>query len=181
MITKTQADYLLNLPKHIIEQVSRAEVKYLERLNYVPTLPIDERIYLASKQDDEFTFFLEITQSSKVDLKITLHLQEEDASIGLLRVDFNGRHHNPVIANEGIPELFRQFADAWIEESHIHYFFDGYKPLSWAIPLKSDPTFPIKDFTDTSQIGSIIQSFGKKINLLTVLMVSLQKDIHELD
>jgi hypothetical protein len=181
MITKEQADYLINLPKYIIEQIPKGQNIYLERKNYVPSIPIDDRIYLASKVDDEFTFFLEIYQSNKNQLKITLHFQEDDASIGLLRVDFNGRHKNPVIAEENLPSIFKKYTDAWIEESHIHYFFEGYKPLSWAIPLKEDSSFPIKDFTDTSQIGSIVQAFGKKINMLTILMLTFQKEIHELD
>jgi hypothetical protein len=181
MITKEQADYLINLPKYIIEQVPKGENVYLESKNYVPTLPIDDRIYLASKVDDEFTFFLDINQSSKNQLKITLHFQEDDASIGLLRVDFNGRHKNPVLAIDNLPDIFKQYADSWIEESHIHYFFEGYKPLSWAIPLKLDNSFPVKSFTDTSQIGPIIQAFGKKINMLTVLMLTFQKEIHDLD
>lgn len=181
MITKVQADYLLGLPKHIIEQTSRGVHTFLDQKTYIPTLPINDRIYLASKADDEFTFFMEIDQSPKNQLKITLHLQEEDTSIGLLRIDYNGRHRNPVIAIDTIPDLFKQLAGTLIEESHIHYFFDGYKPLSWAIPLRIDSSFPAKDFTDTSQIGTIIHAFSNKINLSTVLTVTFQKDIHELD
>jgi hypothetical protein len=177
MITKQQADYLLDLPKHIVEKVSKNETNLLDRKNYSPVLPINDRIYLASKVDDDFTFFLEIYQSSKMHLKITLHFQEEDASIGLLRIDFNGRHQNPENANENVPEIFKPYAGKWIEESHIHYFIEGYKPLNWAIPLTIDNSFPIKDFTDSSQIGSIIQAFGKKINLQTLLMITIQTNI----
>ncbi|MBM4054348.1 MAG: hypothetical protein FJ264_06705 [Planctomycetes bacterium] len=77
MITQQQADYLLALPKHIIEGDS-----VLERKMYAPSFPVDDRLYMVSKEDDEFSFFLEITQSPKKNLKLTLHFQEEDASIG---------------------------------------------------------------------------------------------------
>jgi hypothetical protein len=181
MITKVQADYLLSLPKHVIEQVARGENRYLDSKRYTPKVPIDDRIYLASRAEDEYTFFIEITQSSKNQFKLTLHLQEEDASIGLLRVDFNGRHKNPVIATDSIPEIFKNYADSWLQGSHIHYFFDGYKPLSWAIPLHHDSSFPIHEFNDPSQIGPIIINFGRRINLITELTVTIQTEIHELD
>lgn len=172
MITQEQADYLLTLPKHIIEGE-----EVLERKKYSPSFPIDDRIYMVSKGVDEFSFFLEITQSSKNDLKLTLHFQEEDASIGLLRVDFNGRHPNPEIANDKVPDLFRPFAGQWLEESHIHYFVEGYKPLAWAIPLKADITFSVKDFASTNEFRSILQAFGNKINLKTILFISIQMNL----
>ncbi len=172
MITKQQADYLLDLPKHIIEQD-----KFLDKKNYAPLLPIDDRIYMASKDDNDFTFFLDIWQSSKNQLKVTLHFQEEDASIALLRVDFNGRHINPEIANDNVSDEFKPYAGKWIEESHIHYFVEGYKPLSWAIPLTVDDSFPIKTFSDSSEIGNIILAFGKKINLKTQLSITFQMKI----
>jgi len=106
-----------------------------------------------------------------------LHHKEEDASIGLLRVDFNGRHKNPEIENDKVPNDFKPYAGKWIEESHIHYFIEGYKPLSWAMPLTADATFPVKNFTNQNQIGSIIQTFIKKINLQTQLTITIQTSI----
>ncbi|TAN43087.1 MAG: hypothetical protein EPN22_10995 [Nitrospirae bacterium] len=169
MITQQQADYLLSLPKHIIEG---ADV--LERKLYKPTFPVDDRVFMISKDDDEFSFFMEITQSSKKHLKLTLHFQEEEASIGLLRVDFNGRHPNPEIANDKVPDIFRPFAGQWIEEGHIHYYVESYKPLAWAIPLKADTSFSIKEFADISEFGNIVQAFGNKINLQTFVEISIQ-------
>ncbi|MBI5747739.1 MAG: hypothetical protein HZA00_01350 [Nitrospinae bacterium] len=110
-------------------------------------------------------------------MKMTLHFQEEDASIGLLRVDFNGRHPNPEIANDKVPDIFKSFAGQWLEESHIHYFVEGYKPLAWAIPLKADNTFSVKDFSNTSEFGNILQVFGNKINLKTVLEIKFQMQL----
>jgi len=171
MITLQQSQYLLDLPKHIVE-----DNNYVDRKSYTPTFPIDDRIYLASKVDEEFSFFLAIWQSSKQQIKITLHFQEADASIPLLRVDFNGRHKNPETANDNVPDIFKSYSGRLLEESHIHYFVEGYKPLAWAIPLKVDD-FPIKDFADTSQVGSIIQAFCTRINLKTQLMITIQTSI----
>ncbi|MCR4291576.1 MAG: hypothetical protein NUV76_01720 [Candidatus Kuenenia sp.] len=170
MITQQQADYLLGLPKHIAEGD-----EVLERKMYTFSFPIDDKIYMVSKADDEFSFFLEITQSSKQNLKLTVHFQEEDVSIGLLRVDFNGRHLNPEIANDKVSDVFRPFAGQWLEESHIHYFVEGYKPLAWAIPLKEDSTFSVKDFTNISEFRNIFRVFGNKINLQTILEICIQR------
>ena len=143
-------------------------------MTYSPTIPIDDRLYLASREEEDLSFFLEISQSAKRLLKLTLHFQEKDASIGLLRVDFNGRHRNPEIANDRVPSAFQPFAGQWIEESHIHYFVEGYKQLSWAIPLKVDDSFPIKKFDEISEIGSVIVEFGRRINLQTEITTTIQ-------
>lgn len=172
MITQQQADYLLALPKHIIEGED-----ILERKVYKPIFPVDDKVFMISKEDNEFSFFMDITQSSKKNLKLTLHFQEEDASIGLLRVDFNGRHPNPQIANDNVPDIFRSFAGQWIEESHIHYFIEGYKPLNWAIPLRIDDSFPVKDFNDITELGNIVRAFGNKINLQTFLETIIQTQL----
>lgn len=65
MITQTQAKYLIELPKHLID-----DGIFLEQFIYEPSLPIDDRLYLKSKNDDEFTFFLEIFQSKKNYLRL---------------------------------------------------------------------------------------------------------------
>ncbi len=68
MITQEQAEYLISLPKHIIEEENVLEIK-----NYSPAFPVNDIIYMASKEDNDFNFFLEIWQSSKNQLKLTLH------------------------------------------------------------------------------------------------------------
>jgi hypothetical protein len=103
-----------------------------------------------------------------------LHFQEDEASIGLLRVDFNGRHRNPETITDKLPEVFKPYAGQWIEESHIHYFVEGYKPLAWALPLTADETFAIKTFNDISTIGEVLNEFGRKINLKTELTTTIQ-------
>ncbi len=172
MITQQQADYLLALPKHIIEGDT-----VLERKMYAPFRPINDRLFMVSKDDDEFSFFLEINQSPRKQLKLTLHFQEAEASIGLLRVDFNGRHKNPELENVHVPDIFKPYVGQWLEENHIHYFVEGYKPLAWAIPLNKDNTFSVKEFTDTKGIVSILQTFRNRINLQTILEISIQRPL----
>jgi hypothetical protein len=166
MLTQSQAKYLLELPKSLIEKG-----KYLKQKTYYPVFPIRDRFYMASEQETDFTFFLEIFQSSKNHLRLSLHFQEDETSIGLLRIDFNHRHPNPVEINEHVPEIFKPYAGQWVETSHIHYFIEGYKPLTWAIPLTDDDTFPIKQFADEVEFDDILKAFGQKVNLQTKLLL----------
>src|SRR5579875_713727 len=133
MITQAQADYLIQLPKLLTENGD-----YVQSKQYTPALPLRDRLYMASEQDTDFSFFLEITQSTKQHLRLSLHFQEDETSIGLLRVDYNSRHRNPEDVNEYVPEAFKVYAGEWLEGSHIHYFVQGYKPLTWAVPLEVD-------------------------------------------
>jgi len=146
----------------------------LSKFDYYPTIPVSDRLYLASKEEKDLTFFIEITQSAKRLLKLTLHFQEDDANIGLLRVDFNGRHHNPETANDKVPMMLKKHTGEWIEESHIHYFVEGYKPLAWAIPLNDDNSFAVKSFNDIYDIGNVLGEFGRKINLQTQIRTTIQ-------
>ena len=168
MITKQQADYLLNLPKHIIEDDT-----VLERKVYTLNIPISDRIYLVSKEDDEFSFFWELYQSPKNQIKLALHHQEADASIGLLRVDYNGRHKNPEELADSVPEIFRPFVGQWINESHIHHFVEGYKDLAWAIPLSID-SFPVKEYSNPKGLSNALTAFANSINLQTELTFQIQ-------
>lgn len=172
MITQAQAEYLLSLPKLLTENGD-----YLQKKSYTPSLPIRDRLFMASEQDTDFAFFLEIFQSSKQHLRLSLHFQEDETSVGLLRVDFNSRHPNPIEINEHVPETMKPFAGQWIEGSHIHYYIQGYKPLTWAMPLEVDPTFGVKQFTNETQVANIITTFVQKVNLQTQLNIIIQSRI----
>ncbi len=169
MITQSQAQYLLELPKLLTENGN-----YLEQKTYSPSLPIDARLYMASKVDTDFTFLLRIFQSDKNHLQLSLHFQEDDTDIGLLRVDFNHRHRNPEEINEHVPDIFKPYVGQFIEGSHIHYYIEGYKPLAWAIPLAEDDSFPIKQFVNEVEMGNIITVFGQKVHLQTQLNIAIQ-------
>jgi len=172
MITQAQAEYLLGLPKLLTENGA-----YLQKKSYSPSLPIRDRLFMASEQDTDFTFFLEITQSNKQHLRLSLHFQEDETSVGMLRVDFNSRHRNPEEINEFVPEAFKPFAGQWVEGNHIHYYVQGFKPLAWAIPLQVDNSFAIKQFTNETQVSNIITTFGQKVNLQTQLSITIQSRI----
>lgn len=172
MFTQEQADYLLNLPKYLIE----GEV-VLKSKDYSPTFPINDRIYIISEEDDAYSFFYWDTASRKNQLKLTLHFQEDDTKIGLLRVDYNGRHKNPELGNAVLPEIFKPYIGLWIEESHIHYYVEGYNPLVWAIPLSIDETFSAKNFTGVNDFASIFKTFCNIINVKTNLTINIQTQL----
>lgn len=169
MITQEQADYLIDLPKYIIEGEDILDLK-----DYSPTFPVNDRIYIISKDDDTYSFFIEIQQSRKNQLKLTLHFQEDETNIGLLRVDYNGRHKNPESGNSALPKIFEPYIGLWIEESHIHYYVEGYNPLVWAIPLNTDETYSAKSFTGINDYADAFKTFFNKINVETNLTINVQ-------
>lgn len=173
MITTEQAQYLIGLPKHIIEGESVLDAKTIR-----PSEPYQERYYMISKEDDEFSFFWKVEESSKKALKLTLHFQEEDAGIGLLRVDFNGRHKNPEIANNYVPSEFHPFAGQWLDNypGHIHFYIESYQPLQWALPLELD-TFPVKQLNLSQDIFTAAEAFAGRINLKTTLKFEYQTKV----
>jgi hypothetical protein len=167
-ITNEQADYLLKLPKKIV-----IEGKLLPEITINQCFPFRERYELVSETDDECSFLWEVKQSAKNMLRISLHFQENDSKIGLLRIDFNGGHKNPETINEYVPEQFRKYAGKEFShgEHHIHYHIQGYKSLAWAIPL-NDTDFEIKTISDDNcniALANIVKSFAKTVNIQTVI------------
>jgi len=119
-----------------------------------------------------------IKESEKKSLKISLHHQDNSTQNGLLRVDFNGRHFNPVDITETVPETFRPFAGQWLDDyaGHIHYVVNGYKPLAWAIPLEVDD-FKVKELNGREDYTRTLNAFFQKINLKTVITFNHQMRI----
>ena len=170
-ITTEQAEYLLQLPKKAVKGD-----ELLSKMTINQKYPFKERFELLSEKDDEFSFLWEINQSSKNNLRIGLHLQENDSKTGLLRVDYNGGHKNPEVINEFVPDKFHQYAGKYFvnNEHHIHYHVQGYKSLAWAIPLVDD-TFEIKKIEQANfnaTLREIIILFAKTVNIETVLTIN---------
>ena len=170
-ITVEQADYLLKLPKKILEGDD-----LLPQITINQKFPFQERFELLSEKDDEFSFLWEINQSAKNALKISLHIQENDSKVGLLRIDYNGGHVNPEIINEFVPKKFHQYAGKYFsnDEHHIHYHVSGYKTLAWAIPLVDDD-FEIKTIAKNdfnTSLKEIILLFAKTVNIETVITIN---------
>jgi hypothetical protein len=171
-ITNEQADYLLKLPKKIIK-----DDKPVDKLELEQTYPFNARFELVSKEDDEFTFLWVIRQSKKSSIRVSLHYQENGSQIGLMRVDYNGGHINPVVINEFVPEKFRPYAAKEFKNNdhHIHYHVQGYKSLAWAIPLTEDD-FKIKELKEGTEFNftfvDIIKEFAKTVNIETEIILN---------
>lgn len=61
MISQEQADYLLMLPKYIIEGENILNIK-----DYSPTFPIEDKIYIISKDDDAYSFLLRYNKAKRI-------------------------------------------------------------------------------------------------------------------
>lgn len=168
MLTAIQVNDLIELEKQVFHNDT-----LLTTFGIDGAAPVRERILLKNEVEDDWIFLWNIEQSSKNLLKLTLHLQENQNYVPLIRIDFNGIHENPPIANENVPADLADFADKRFEYNtpHIHIFVEGYKPLAWARPLNTDQ-FPIKEITTQTDIYNSIVAFGKIINLSTNLTIS---------
>ncbi|WP_028889410.1 DUF6978 family protein [Tenacibaculum ovolyticum] len=165
--------------------LTNEEVKYLLKLDKTlsdPTKVIDlkdkkNRLELISNQDNQHKFWVEITSNKKILLKTSVHHLETGSHIGLLRIDYRGGHHNPVDIKDTLPDYLKKYADKWFktDEPHMHIYVEGYKPLSWAIPL-TDTKFPIQDITESADISDLIINFAKEINLNSKLNIQLSID-----
>lgn len=157
------AEYLIGLDKYVIQNEDTLETFLIDIQH-----PMSFRLTLSAPDDLDQNLLVDIKESEKKSLKISLHHQDNSTNNGLLRVDFNGRHLNPAEINHSVPEIFKQFAGQWLDgyAGHIHYVVDGYKPLAWAIPLELDD-FPIKELNGREDYTKTLKAFFKKINLKT--------------
>jgi|APEBP8051072266_1049373.scaffolds.fasta_scaffold04801_2 hypothetical protein len=164
MFTQEEANNLIALPKLVYLG------KVGQRAYLLPTqVPVQTKLDLIS-EDTEYQFQLDINQSKKYSVKLSIHTQESESNIGLVRLDFFGTHTNPVEITENLPLIFHEYAGKYFgtHEHHIHYFVEGYKHLSWAIPLTVDG-FGIRNIENQSDVNSAIVEFSKKINIITDL------------
>ena len=162
MLTNEEAMNLIGLSKKVVKGKEPVDRTHLALGN-------GKAIYqLHAKEEPDYLFLLEINRSTKNNLKITLHFQEDTSKIGLLRVDYSGQHQNPRETNSNLPNRFSTYAGKWFDyhEHHIHYYVEGYNQLAWAIPL-ADDDFPVKKIANANDIFSVTQSFAIKINLKT--------------
>lgn len=161
MLTNEEAKYLLNLDKVLVDP------------NQVIDLGLKKnRINLISHEDNDCKFWVEITSNTKIILKTSIHHLESTNFVGLLRVDFNGRHQNPFGINESVPLYLRQYEGKFfnIDEPHLHVYIEGYKPLAWAIPL-SESNIKITEINEISDLTNLIVSFANEINLSSRLQI----------
>ena len=133
------------------------------------------RLQLIAPEDLDQDLLVSIRESEKKSLKISLHHQDNSTQNGILRIDYNGRHSNPVDITQSVPEKFKPYAGLWLDKyaGHIHYVVNGYKPLAWAIPLEDDD-FPVKQLTGQKEYIDILKAFFAKINLKTTITYKQQ-------
>lgn len=162
-MTVELAEYLIGLDKYIIQ-----DGKTVNSILFDIDYPMDIRLQLSAPDDIDQNLMVNIKESEKKALKISLHHQDNGTQNGLLRIDYNSRHLNPVDIKPSVPDAFHAFAGLWLDEyaGHIHYVVDGYKPLAWAIPLEIDE-FPVKQLTGREDYSKTLKAFFDKINLKT--------------
>ena len=169
-MTVELAEYLLGLDKYVVQNGDTVENYFLD-IQY----PMSFRLTLSAPDDLDQNLLVDIKESEKKSLKISLHHQDNSTQNGLLRVDYYSRHLNPVDVLDTVPEIFRPFAGQWLDDyaGHIHYVVDGYKPLAWAIPLELDD-FPIKKLNGREDYTNTLNAFFLKINLKTAIRFNHQ-------
>lgn len=167
------AEYLIGLDKYVVQNGEVVNTFLLDI-----QFPMSFRLTLSAPEDLDQNLLVDIKESEKKSLKISLHHQDNSTQNGLLRVDYNGRHLNPVDIIQTVPEIFRPFAGKWLDDyaGHIHYVVDGYKPLAWAIPLELDE-FPVKELNGREDYTRTLNAFFQKINLKTAITFNQQMKI----
>lgn len=155
MLTNDEAKYLLRLEKLLIDSSQIIDLKNPKN-----------RLKLFSPENSNYNFWLEITSNAKIILKTSLHHLESNTFIGLLRVDFRGRHKNPSKIIDTLPDELKEYAGKWfdIDEPHMHIYVEGYKPLVWAIPLKNT-NLKESRIDELADLTNLILNFAKEINL----------------
>lgn len=172
-MTSELAEYLIGLDKYISENGEILET-YLLDIQF----PMSFRLTLTATDDLDQNLLIDIKESEKKALKISLHHQDNSTQNGILRIDYNSRHFNPAEVTPTLPAIFRPYAGQWLDSypGHIHYVVDGYKPLAWAIPLEDD-AFPVKELNDREDYTRTLSAFFKKINLKTTITYNQQMRI----
>ncbi|MDP3468877.1 MAG: hypothetical protein Q8S11_11120 [Daejeonella sp.] len=172
-MTVDLAEYLIGLDKYVVQNGEITSTFLLDI-----QFPMSFRLTLSTPDDLDQNLLIDIKESDKKSLKISLHHQDNSTQNGLLRIDYNGRHLNPVDIIQTVPEIFRPFAGQWLDDyaGHIHYVVDGYKPLAWAIPLELDD-FPVKEVNGREDYAQTLNAFFLKINLKTTITFNHQMRI----
>jgi hypothetical protein len=163
-MTVELAEYLIGLEKYVVQNGEQVNTFLLDI-----QFPMSFRLALSAPDDLDQNLLVDIKESNKKSLKISLHHQDQSTQNGLLRLDFNGRHRNPVEITSAVPEIFKPFAGQWLDNfsGHIHYVVDG---------LEIDD-FPVKQLGGREDYIRILNEFFAKINLKTSIAISQQMRI----
>lgn len=161
-ISQEEAEQLLHMEKKIVWNDTLQDTYYLRTpTDFFARLPM-------RSLDGNNLFLMQISQSPYKQIKIDFHFQENCQYIGLLRVDYHSIHKNPETMNEHVPPIAQKYCGHLIDDSHIHFYVEGYRRLDWAIPLTVS-RFPIKDIRmeDPDSLLSALRAFSAHIGLTT--------------
>lgn len=118
----------------------------------------------------------QINQSEKMQIRLSLHIQQEETNIGLIRLDYNAGHRNPTEISPNLPAVFHDYAgfDFANCPAHVHFHTENTpRDLVWALPI-DECDIDIKDFDGRQpNVRGVIQSFAKYINLTTQLAINV--------
>ena len=172
-MTVELAEYLIGLDKYVVQNGEIVNTLFIDI-----QFPMNFRLTLSAPDDLDQNLLVDVKESEKKSLKISIHHQDISTQNGLLRIDYNGRHFNPIDIIPTVPEIFRSFAGQWLDDytSHIHYVINGYKPLAWAIALELDE-FPVKELSEREDYTRMLNAFFQKINLKTSITFNHQMRI----
>lgn len=169
-MTVELAEYLLGLDKYVVQDGITMDNFSLD-IQY----PMRFRLTLSTPDDLDQNLLVDVKESDKKTLKVNLYHQDNSTQNGLLRIDYNSRHQNPMEVIDTVPDKFIPFAGQWLDNyaGHIHYVVDGYKPLAWAIPLEID-LFPVIQLNERVDYIDTLQAFFQKINTKTIFTFTHQ-------
>ncbi|MEE0404042.1 MAG: hypothetical protein UDO91_06680 [Megasphaera elsdenii] len=162
IISQEEAEQLLHMEKKIVGNDTLQDTYYLRTpTDFFARFPM-------RSLDGNNLFLMQISQSPYKQIKIDFHFQENCQYIGLLRVDYHSIHKNPETMNEHVPPIAQKYCGHLIDDSHIHFYVEGYRRLDWAIPLTVS-RFPIKDIRmeDPDSLLSALRAFSAHIGLTT--------------
>ncbi len=170
IITTEQALEFIQTPKTIIDKGEPVEVFHI-----VQKFPMLAQIDLAVEdKGDEWLFTWQIDQGKKDSLRMSLHCQQYESNIGLIRVDYNRGHKNPATAPADLPNFFKPYIGKCFEarESHVHiHVSSDIRQMAWAMPIEaSDIETKLFDASSES-IERAIQAFAKAIHITTEIKV----------
>ncbi|HCA06928.1 hypothetical protein [Chryseobacterium sp.] len=162
MFSTQHAEYLISLPKTLKD--SKTVVDLSKKRN---------RLEFFSTDDEDQKFLVELTSNEKILLKTSIHHQENNTFVGLLRIDFKGSHMNPDHELNTLPNYLKPYIGKHFspDEPHVHLYIEGYRPLAWAIPL-DNYDFKIKSLNDKQDISDLLLKFGEKINVVSPLNIN---------
>lgn len=122
-------------------------------------------------------FFIKIDRNQFISLKATFHSQTTGDNIQLFRIDFGGKHYNPVKADGSVHPFIKKYENVSFDynEPHIHLPVTGnYRQLAWAVPLESID-FSIKQMLTTNDYQEVLTILADVLNVESYIRFNPQK------